>query len=395
MTTGIRQIDVKLQNSFDNIRKDMSNLQARQEQILRGNQILKDDYDKYSQDLVTKDKFNIIKITIAEINESIKRLGEAQEKLEGAESKKLSKANFDSEVSKMRGEFEKKLQKMQSLIVQSQQDMREHTVRFLTRAEAQQLTSQIGNELSSLYKEVREVKSIKDTITQRELNKKTDFINARIDIAAAEIKKLTQASKDFVTAKQMQGLLDSVNREMNELKANIDDIPKLKTFVSHLEKKSVSVDDFNKRVIVFNDELERLQDSIDNLKKESLTVSEFKKVINALQDRYDERLIKLDRANEKDLDDVKRVIKKVSKEAEKKVKLVEKTQKVARQNGLPYRKTYFLGNFLIFLAFASLIASIVSFFMMKPALTDWLAIGAIGAFVLGLIIRIIVIIKRS
>jgi len=62
---------------------------------------------------------------------------------------------------------------------------------------------------------------------------------------------------------------------------------------------------------------------------------------------------------------------------------------------IPYRKSYFFGNFLIFASFVVLGVSVYQFFQGNFGLTDKLALGSVIAFIIGLFIRIVVIVKRS
>src|SRR3990172_10593673 len=80
-TKSIAQLNRALENSFGNIKKDMNEIKFALSSQAEQQLTLKKNLDAARTEVVTTDKFNVLKIKIGEINEGLKKVWDLEKQL--------------------------------------------------------------------------------------------------------------------------------------------------------------------------------------------------------------------------------------------------------------------------------------------------------------------------
>ena len=149
------------------------------------------------------------------------------------------------------------------------------------------------------------------------------------------------------------------------------------------DDEAVRKEQMDKGISGLSDEISSLRKDVDSIKRDMLKRNEF--------ERYKDEASDVKESLRQELEsefipkkEKKQLVKAEVKEI--KARLEEKQTK--------YGKTNFTGNFLIILTFIFLIASLWAYFAVEETLVDYFSLAAIIVFVLGLILKAIVALKR-
>ncbi len=479
------QLKSILKNSFSGIKKDISDLREKQEESLSIGYRVRQDVDKIKDDYVSKDKMNLLKIKVGEINNTLKKLWDLDESIKKLDEKKTDQKEFEQRFESLRDEISKQLTELNSntnkRLVEYTNEVNknieavnnnsakvfsrinEQMKTVVTKTQLNSLTSEMSQEFTAMKKEVAELRKIKETITASELEKRTNLINARVDLLAKELLKTNQNLSKSITTEEVKRLMDEVNKEFEELKQSTAEINKLKRYINIVESEALSKKEFSRQVSRINSEIDdtkkdvrtlvskkdfqsqvsELNSEIENAKKELKEVSEnsksyaryddVEKSMNRMETALTRRILDLEkevlalkRFERRSLTEdkkehsaeslytepkvSKKELKKAEKKAEKERKAALKLQKKeekradAKQTaekirGTEKKKSWHILSaislILIVLAFASLAGAIVAYFALEPIITNYATVGAIAFFVIGIILRAIVIKKRQ
>jgi len=456
------QLKAILKNSFSSIKKDISELKDKQEEALSTGYRLKQDVEKIKDEYVAKDKFNLLKIKVGEVNDTLKKLWDLDSSLEKIEEKKTDKKEFEQRFDRLKEEIARQLSELSSStnkkvidytnsVTKHIEDVNNNSAKVFsrineqmktvaTKAQLKSLTTDLNQEFLSLKKEVAELRKIKETITASELEKRTNLINARVDLLAKEVLKTNQNVAQCVTAGQLKKLVQEVNKEFDDLKISAAEVEKLKKYMSIVESDSLSRKDFAGHLSTINSEIDsankeirllvskkdfekqaaELNSGIDSAKKEIREIraearayakyDDVEKNTGKLEAAITRRILDL----EKDITALKRFERRheaetyaESKKAEK-MKKAEIRERPAFVNSEPavkpepkpkkeifYPAISAISILLIVLAFLSLGSAIIAYFALEPDWTNYLTIGAIATFIAGIVLRVIVIKKRK
>lgn len=368
-----------LKNSFAGIKRDMIDIKQSQDQQLLTVYQIKQELEKIKEDYASKDKLNVLKIKIGEINNNLKKLWDLENEIKRLENKTVTNSQFDVKMIEINAAMNKKIQEINKAI----EDFKEKARQLVGKEQIKNLLAEINEEFNLVHKELSEIRNIKETITARELEKKASQLNARIDLLAREILNTNKRLAKCPTNAQMQTLIAQINSEFDEIRKNFAEIEKLKKYLKFIDDEAVRKEHLDKSIAGLSSEISSFRKELDNIKGNMLKRNEFesyKDEVNNLKERLKEEF-----ANEFiPKKEQKQLIKAEVKEI--RAKLEEKQGK--------YRKTRFVGNFLMILTFVFLIASIWAYFAVEETLIDYFSLAAISSFVIGLILKIIVIVKR-
>ena len=315
---NLRDLDEALGKSFLNIKNDMTTLKEAQHQ--HGVKIAEigQDFKSSRADFVTLDKFNIIKIKIGELNENLKKLWDIEKKVEDVDRKAVSASEFDKHSVGVDNELAK-----------LREDVKELTETVTTDEQTKGLVKDINGEFDAIKKGMDELRSIKDTITRAELEKRTDKQDKKLDKFEEGIDKLKADLKTKLSATQAEELVGDINSEFDSIKHTISQIKEgedafalendVEKNLAKLEKK---IDDAMKNTTIAIDEFSKgIEQALKDISKSN------EKSHDKLSRRTDDVEDKLSR-------DLSKTEEKLSNELGKKEEKLAK--KIAYNFKLPY-----------------------------------------------------------
>ncbi|MBW3023064.1 hypothetical protein KY308_03090 [Candidatus Woesearchaeota archaeon] len=428
----------------------MDELKKTQDEALSNSYKIKQDLEAIKSDYTPKDKFNLLKIKVGEINDNLKKIWDLERDFKKLDERKTEKADFEKDMGKFREDvskgfsdqntnFTSKLAQLNDRTAKTFEKVNENLKVAVTKTQVSALISDMNKEFNFIKAEIVELRKIKDTITAKELDRRTGLMNSRIDLIAKEVVKANQKVAECVTGEQAKKLIEEINNEFNDLKKSLADMEKLKRYVGVVEAESLSKKECARRASEFGSAIEDARKEIKQFKdyaksyaKADDTVKDLNRVESALTRRILDlekeimALKRFERRYEQDSAELKSEIREAKvtpryEKAEKHEKHEpryekyekpkyekdekQRYEKLAQVKSRPVksepseRKPYFalsvISIILIVLAFASLGGAILEYFALEPAMTNYLTIGAVALFVVGIVMRAVVIKKRN
>lgn len=394
--TAIEQIDNALRNSFAAIKQDMFSIQSSVNEQAQDLRELKVNLEQFREGAVTTDKLNLVKIKIGEINEHLKRLWTIEDNLKNLENKFASRPFVSQQVDTVLIRLADLRNRIDAVAKSA-----------VSEAQIRLLIQDVNRELNGVKAEITQVKADKSKLDPAllekvafKLNKKIEELRGELGSAknefAAVISDLRKSSKSFVTEKQVNGLIQDINVEFDKvkevLKYNSDAIDALREDLKKSGKgPSINLDP------VFN--------NIDGLRKD---VAELRS--NSAKE-YEMKLVS------KDIKNLSDQLHQVRNQARAPVSVEHKPAKTApaktskkagsaqapafdalveqKKKKLPLRKTMFFGNLFIAFGIITIVVSLASYFFGLLDLSDRLAVGGVGVFIFGLLLRVIASLRKK
>ncbi|MEK6886283.1 MAG: hypothetical protein AABW88_00460 [Nanoarchaeota archaeon] len=407
-TKSITQLNRALENSFGNIKKDMTEIKFALSNQTEIQLNLKKNIDAAKIDVVTNDKLNVLKIKIGEINEGLKKVWDLEKQLKAMGGSKTLQEATDELATKV---FALNV-KIEDVNKKNVSEIQMNTV-----------VEQINSELNRMAAIVRDSEQRRDLMRRQDIEDHTKFLAKRI---AATNEDLTNLRKTCVTKDDIKGVLNDVSKDFASIRKELETVAKKDaSYVRDSEVKKI-LDDINKEFDGISNEITELKKE----NKENISVNQIKGLIDDISDEFNDLRKDMTRlgdtktyATRKEIEDVKKDLRnKVSAiDFTKELRQIAKTKPEVREEpenstygasvvldtkapakrivsvkpakSVPHRKKYVFGNFLIFAAFAALIGSIYSFYIGDQLLMDRLAIGAVVSFVIGMALRAYAIVK--
>lgn len=429
----LSQLRVILKNSFAGIKSDMDEIKDKQSESLAATHRLKEDVNKIKDDYVSTDKLNALKIKVGDVNDTIKKLWELDSSIKAVDAKKFDKEAFESRFVKLKDEIQKKLSEINTstnkriveysnALTKNIEQVNNNSAKVFakindqmkvvaTKNQIKEVVDNFTQEFIVVKKEVAEIRKIKDVITAAELDRRTGLLNARVDLIAKEILKTNQNVSQQVTSEQVKGIVDSVNREFDLIKVELSDLAKLRRYIGMVESEALSKKEFMRQLSNLQSEIDSERKELREMKERSreyAKYSDIEKNMKVMESVLTRKVLDL----EKEVMALKRFERRYDTEIAQETKKIDKiekyTEKIAKAEA-KHRPDFFaekkssvnwvpfvsvISILLIVLAFVGLAGAIISYFALEPVWTNYLTIGAIVAFVLGIVLRVVVVRKR-
>ncbi|MFC1723185.1 hypothetical protein ACFL0V_03525 [Nanoarchaeota archaeon] len=204
---SLRKVDEKLQKAFASINGDMKSIKEGQHQqgvkIAEMKQAVKD----AKADLVTVDKFNILKIKLGELNEQMKKVWDNEKKLEDLDRRSVGQSDFDKEAITWNNEIKK-----------LHTDLKKLNKDAASEAQLKDLVKDVNSEFKKTKGAIEDLRNVKDTLTKEEMEKRSTKISNRVKKTEKAVKKFDKELKTRIETKQVESLVDDINSEFDNLK---------------------------------------------------------------------------------------------------------------------------------------------------------------------------------
>jgi len=428
----LSQLRVILKNSFAGIKSDMDEIKEKQSESLAASHRLKEDVERIKDDYVSTDKLNALKIKVGDVNDTIKKLWELDSSIKAVDAKKFDKVDFEARFVKLKEEIQKKLFEINTntnkriveysnALTKNIEQVNNNAAKIFskindqmkvvaTKGQIKDVVENFTQEFIAVKREVAEIKKIKDVITASELDRRTGILNARVDLIAKEILKTNQNASQHITSEQVKGIVDSINHEFDSIKAELSDLAKLRRYVGLVESEALSKKEFMRQLSNLQSEIDLERKEMRELKERSREYaksSDMDRNMKGMESMLTRKILDL----EKEVMALKRVDRRHDSEIIQETKKIEKIERYADKvakieakhrpdffaekkplNWVPFVSV--VSIILIVLAFVGLAGAIISYFALEPLWTNYLTIGAIAAFVVGIVLRVIVVRKK-
>ncbi|PIN87115.1 hypothetical protein COV19_01310 [Candidatus Woesearchaeota archaeon CG10_big_fil_rev_8_21_14_0_10_44_13] len=203
------------------------------------------------------------------------------------------------------------------------------------------LVKEINGEFADLRKAVREVENKGGSIVDDKFTKLENDVNKRTLSISNKLSMFMEEQKKYPTKQEINQLLRMMNREFDDIKEKIDEIGIVKNDLKNMRREKVGKRFFEQQFVSLNGEIGNLKSEIEYLKRKGF-------------------------------------------------KAAGKSSEKGERKAFNF---YFLANFLIVLAFILLGVSLLLFFIGRDAYMDYLIYGAIISFVIGVLMRIVLVIR--
>ena len=409
------KLKVILKNSFAGIKTDMAELKQVQEQGLANSYKTAQDVEGIKNDYTPKDKFNLLKIQVGDVNEQLKKIWDLEKEIKKLGEKKTDRADFEKDIEKFRNDVSKRFSEQNSNFSRKIVQLNDRTATafdrinegmkvLVTKNQVTALISDINSEFTSLKNEVVELRKIKDTITARELDRRTGLINARMDLLAKEVVKANHNISQCVTEEQVKKLVEEVNAEFNDIKHAVSELSKMRNLIRVIDSESVKDKEFGRKMADlhsdFGNSKKEFHELRDFLLKNYSKNDETKRMITSVElnlvkkiSELEDRIIDFKKS---ETHDIRKLKDKIREEKPKIIEIKERTEKAEKvRKPRSWKWMSAVSIILIILAFASLAGAVIEYFALEPGLTNYLTIGAVVMFVVGIILRVVAVRSRK
>ena len=347
------------------LREAFGKIKLEQENLIKNIDAVKTDVSAVKSDYVGKEKLNLLKLKIGEINETLKKIWDLEQDIKTLDEKTVNKNYFSQQMELVGADMEDVKKAVATL-----------NKEYVSEFQVKELIENINKEFNVIKENVASIKSIKDSIRSRELRKKTDELHKRVD----ELKKfLRKTDEDLRSAfKKMEDELRTKAKKTEE------------ELSSQIKKTDSQVLDKIKQSEI---KMEKLERNVVDRKEFSQKSRELENELYSVRKELKDLKLVL-----RDVDSLRGSIKKLEKSPEPKmtrtVVFEGKKEKIVSESSPSKGKAVkVIANVLIALAFLTLVAAVVSFIMKETDITVYTTIGAISAFVVGIIMKIVMFAK--
>jgi len=342
-----KALNESLRNSFAGIKKDMTEIKSeiRSSQDIHSATAkeLRKDIEGLKQQVVTVDKFNLLKIKLAELGEQLRRIDKVEksvQELEGRSKEALSKSITDLKTEL--GSVEKTAKTA------------------VTEKQMSKLVEEINGEFDSIKQDISGIEGKGGKVADARIARFTEQYEVKLNELGAKIQRLQDMAPEYVKRPSMEALLADINKEFDHLKDSAGDL---------------------------HDDIKALHEDMKALKREAAVKEEVEEQLKQLR-----KTITTMRA---DMREDEGKTKSALKEAFN--KLGSKKDKVVVMDGQPKPKSRLLtaSTIVIIISFLGLGASVASFFLHAGGVMNYIIIGSIVLFVAGIIMRVTALVREE
>lgn len=378
----INQLNKALQNSFDAIKRDINDVKVSINAQAEKQASTVKEVEQVKSTAVTNDKINVLKIKMGDINEGLKKIWDMEKQLNALKGPVLHKKDVAAA-----------LDDLNAKVASTSLRLADLNKKVATESQLKSVVSGMNVELNKLAQEIRKVDV--NAINIDDLRRLDTKFAKRFDSNEAALAELRKDTKSLAGKEDLKALYENVKKDLSSMqKSNAQYI------------KEGEVQSLLKNI---NKEFDGIANDLSSIKKQNkdfVTASQVKNVLDDISDEFDaveSRFGTLKNLpSKKDVETVKKTVDNLHKKVTNNDMygasvVMSSAPKAATKtiNVKPYRKTKFLSGLLIFGAFASLLASIGAYLTYEVAWMNNFAIGAVVAFIIGMLLKAYVVAKGN
>lgn len=205
----------------------------------------------------------------------------------------------------------------------------------------EKLVKEMNEAFSQIKSSISDIEERGGSVVRERLHKIDHDIDRKIAATANKSNVLLEEIKKYPTKQDINRLLREINGEFDSLKEQLEEVKLLRNDLKNMRREKVGKKSLEEQFVIINGEIGNLKMSVEEMRKKGF------KFKNANGESRGKRF-----------------------------------------------NFYFFANFLIVLAFILLGASLALFFTGHEGYMDYLIYGAIASFVLGVLTRIVMVIKE-
>lgn len=386
---NIEQINKALSNSFAAIKKDMDDIKIIIASQTDQSSEFRRQLEDVKTDFVSKDKLNVLKIKIGEVNEGLKKIWDVEKQLKSIGATGSGKA------------LQNAVDELNAKLIAMNIKVAELNKSSITETQLKALTNEINNELNRMNIILREAETRRDDVRRDDIEKYNEHLVKKLDNVNDDLsilkKSIADKNKEFITETEVKDVLNNVNKEFDSVAGEIEELKKQNKgniTASHIKGLmgdiSDEFDDIKKNLSDLNskkeasagkkefeglrEEVSKIEKNVDKLERNSVT-----------KDEFSDELRQIDK-------ELERVNKKPSTYG---ASIVLEDKKAAKKLKKAPKKRLLFGNILICIAVILLIASIYCYYIGSRSYMDSFAIAAVIVFIVGMFTRAYAAIKAS
>ena len=416
---NFKDLNKVLKNTFSVIKKDLE--ETKNDLLFNVNTIkaINKELEDSRKDYVSIDKLNNIKIKIGDISEDIKKIDRIEkslkdistglkERIDELDKKSAGREKTEKDIRDLQNQLsvvdtisktsvtDAQLKQLAKEVSKEINEMRKGLLSFeekggkITNAAIEKLKTVIekdfeefNNKIELRYQEITNKAKDKEDILKEKIQeafkKFKASIAGRMNALDEQLQKTAETSKTFVNKQQINDLLRDINKEFDEVREEVEDVKLLKRDIQSLGKEKVGRTTFNKEIEGIKEDIEGMKEieaDLKDLDNNKVSKTAHEKTIFDLSNRIEKLKDQMTQLN---------AIKKEMKTSAGK----EKVQKAEKKVTL-----YGVASFFLFFSFFLLGLSFISWFFDKIGLMNWFVYTAVAVFIIGLVIRVIVVIRE-
>lgn len=351
-----------LKNSFASIKQDMDEIKAE----IRSSQTaqtatakeLRDELESIKQQFVSADKFNVVKIRLAELSDQLRKVDKlektSQEIHQELEGKWKTLASLATSVDDLKSELSAVDKTAKAAV---------------TENEMTKLVEEVNKEFDAMKEDISSIEGKGGKVADLRISRFKEEVESRLEELQARVQRLQEASAEQVKRSSVETLITDINAEFDQAKKSIEDahdaMKDMKTELQELRREAATKEDVGEELKQMRKALTAVRADVRNTMPRSMVFQDDEKPRAVLK----EALAKLSRRKEK-------------------VVVMDDTP--------PKRNRLLLASTLIIiLSFFGLGVSVVVFFLDVDYLMNYLIIASIIVFVLGIMLRVAALLKTD
>lgn len=346
-----------LQNSFAGMKKDMDEIKGeiRSSQVAHASNVkeLHQQLEGLKQQFVTVDKFNLIKIRLAEFGEQFRRIDKAEKSLHDLDERTTALASLSKSITELKTEL-------------GVVDKTAKTA--VTEGQMKRLVEEINAEFNAVKEDISKVENKGGKVADLRIERFSEQVEGKLDDLRGRVQRLQETTAEQVKRASVETLITDVNAEFDRVKASVQKL--------HEELKEV------------RGELKELHRDAAMKEDVSEEIKQLRKLLNT---------IRLDARSETPRSMIFQDAKPKAVLKEAFMKLGKKRGKVTvvDEQPRPRGKLLIISTVIIILSFICLGASVAAFFFSVEWLMDYLIIAAIAIFIVGIILRVVALVRAG